>query len=562
MEHQNTKFKIRDIKDYIPEKIKPWILILFVIIYQLSSGVYLAAVGEMCGSLALMHEDIMMAGYASMVGLALTFAVMFRLKFRFSIKTSLITTATGLIICNLITMNTSSVPLLVAVSLISGFFRMWGTFSCNTTIQLWVTPKRDMAVWFVFIYLLVQGAIQLSGLFTIYTSVLGTWEHVHLMMTGLLSVVLFVTMTIFQHFRQAEKISLSDIDWVGIMLWAITMLSAIFILNYGSHYDWFSSEYIRIGGAVFIISLAMNLWRARTTNSPFIELATWRYKNVWMTAILYLVVDLLLSPSHLFEHLYMETVLQYDSQHAISLNWIVFCGIVCGAVFSYITFAKHNWRYKTMTFIGFSMIVGYLITMYFIVDYDVSKEVFWLPLFIRGAGSVVVAIAFITSLTIIPFENFAQSLTIQGFFSACIGSLLGTTILRELLVRAHMKNLNEISANFDGFFYPFEKISMDVAYPLAQRHALLESMKELYGYLAIIGLICIVIFFVRESALRQKFIGWKSYWRSYLAAINAGKKIHLVFLPGEKRYDDPEPLPVKLANAVTAEDLTRATCAQ
>lgn len=121
MSWENKPFKISDIHDFIPEKVKPWILVFFVLVYQLSGGVYLASVSEMTGSLALMHEDIMMAGYASLVGLSLTFVIMFRLKFAYTIKSSLLITAIGLVLCNVIVIYTNSVPVLVAVSFIAGF---------------------------------------------------------------------------------------------------------------------------------------------------------------------------------------------------------------------------------------------------------------------------------------------------------------------------------------------------------------------------------------------------------------------------------------------------------
>jgi MFS transporter, DHA2 family, multidrug resistance protein len=129
MHHHSGPFTIPDIRNFVPEKVKPWILFTFFIIYQFSGGVYMAAVAEMSGSLALMHEDILMVGFASLVGLGLTFNIMLRLKFRFAVKTSLITTALGLIACNLICMHTSSIPVLVATCFIAGVFRMWG-MSC------------------------------------------------------------------------------------------------------------------------------------------------------------------------------------------------------------------------------------------------------------------------------------------------------------------------------------------------------------------------------------------------------------------------------------------------
>ena len=84
--HEIAPFAIPAMRDFVPQKLRPWIIIAFVLVFQFSGGVYLAAVSEMVGSTALMQEDIMMAGYASMVGMGLTFAIMFRLKFRFPTK--------------------------------------------------------------------------------------------------------------------------------------------------------------------------------------------------------------------------------------------------------------------------------------------------------------------------------------------------------------------------------------------------------------------------------------------------------------------------------------------
>ena len=100
--HEVGPFSIPAMRDFVPEKLRPWIVIFIVIIVQLSGGVYLAAVSEMVGSTALLQEDIMMAGYASMVGMGLTFAIMFRLKFRFPSKVALMTCGTVILIANLI----------------------------------------------------------------------------------------------------------------------------------------------------------------------------------------------------------------------------------------------------------------------------------------------------------------------------------------------------------------------------------------------------------------------------------------------------------------------------
>ena len=168
--HEIAPFAIPAMRDFVPQKLRPWIIIAFVLVFQFSGGVYLAAVSEMVGSTALMQEDIMMAGYASMVGMGLTFAIMFRLKFRFPTKVTFFVCGIAIILANLICMYTQSIPVLVVTCFFAGIFRMWATFECNSTIQLWLTPTRDLSIFFSYIYLLVQGCIQLSGLITIYTA--------------------------------------------------------------------------------------------------------------------------------------------------------------------------------------------------------------------------------------------------------------------------------------------------------------------------------------------------------------------------------------------------------
>ncbi len=129
-------FDIPDVPNFVPRRLKPWIFIFFVLIVQFSGGVYLAAVNDMVGTTALMREDILMAGYASIVGLAINFAVMFRVKFRFSNRTQLLVCAMVLMAANVICAHTSSVALLVGVCFVAGWFRMQATFACNSTIQL------------------------------------------------------------------------------------------------------------------------------------------------------------------------------------------------------------------------------------------------------------------------------------------------------------------------------------------------------------------------------------------------------------------------------------------
>ena len=192
---QQGPFDIPDVPDFIPRRLKPYLFIFFVLIIQFSGGVYLAAASDMVGTKAVMQEDILMAGYASLIGMAINFAMMFRIKFRFSTRNQLLVSGMVLIAANVICAYTTSVPLLVGTCFVAGWFRMQATFACNSTIQLWLTPVRDMAIFFCYVYIIVDSVIQLSGIATIYTAFFSQWEYMHWIMTGMLALMMLMVMT-------------------------------------------------------------------------------------------------------------------------------------------------------------------------------------------------------------------------------------------------------------------------------------------------------------------------------------------------------------------------------
>lgn len=261
-------FDIPDVPDYVPRRLKPWIFILFVLIVQFSGGVYLAAATDMVGTTALMQEDILMAGYASLIGMSINFCVMFRLKFRFSNRVSLLACAMVLLIATVICAHTTNVALLVGTCFVAGWFRMWATFACNSTIQLWLTPKRDMAVFFCYVYLVVDGVIQLSGLGTIYTAFFSQWEYMHWIMAGLLALMMVLVMVLVKPFRGMPQIPLLGIDWIGAGLWSVFMLCFTFVCVYGNYFDWWEAQEIVWAMVLGIVCALINLWRATFLHHP------------------------------------------------------------------------------------------------------------------------------------------------------------------------------------------------------------------------------------------------------------------------------------------------------
>lgn len=509
-------FDIPDIPNFVPRRLKPWLFVLFVLIVQFSGGIYLAAATDMVGTTALMQEDILMAGYASLVGMSINFAVMFRLKFRFSNRISLLVCGAVLIASNFICANTTNVPLLVSVCFLAGWFRMWATFACNSTIQLWITPKRDMAVFFCYIYLVVDGVIQLSGIATIYTAFDLQWEYMHTIMTGLLAFMMLLVLIFVRPVKGPIQIPLLGIDWIGAVLWSAVMLCFTFICVYGDFYDWWEADEIVGATTLGALCLLINLWRASFLRHPYISFQVLTNRNVIRATLIYFVFFTLMSTEHVFEHSYAVTILGFDETNLIDLNLFVLSGIVAGCFFTYFTFARCRWRYKTMTAIGLAMSAVYLAYFYFTIDYGVEKEALFIPLFSRGFASVVISIVFLTSMT--PGESrlhffvFPQALTLNGFTGAVMGATLGPAIIGTLLQHAVARNSALLSTTLTATNPIAVSLLPGELYGVVQRQAMVVSMKEIYGWLLIGALVSLMVIFVSYGPLRPSAISPK--WRT------------------------------------------------
>jgi len=508
----NKPYRLMAFKDFVPETMRFWIYIIWGIIFHLSGGIYVALASQMVGSLALLQEDVIFVGFSAFVGMTIIFPVLFRLKFRFTNKTLLLSASIGLIVCNLITMSTRSLPVLVGVCFFAGILRVMGFFECMSTIQLKITPTRDFAKFFPVVYMVVLGCIQLSGITAGYMSYFYSWEYMNLLAIGMLSVVAISVVFLLRHFRATTPQPFTGIDWLGAFLWSLCIMLIIFVLEYGEHYDWLDSEYIRMAITGALVAFGMIVWRSKYIQHPYIDLHVFKHRHVNTIIFLFTAMCLLLATPNILQNAYTGAIVHYDLLTTLLLNWSVLAGIIAGAIFSYLAMVKWECGYKFVTGMGFVFIVFYLVSIYFLISPATSKEQLYLPLFFRGAGNVVIYVALtVYAARTIPFMPFFQALTVFGFVRTCVGIPLGTAIIGRALSICTKKDVMSLSSEIDlqnqiVHTMPFNEIIEEV-----HRQALMVSIKELFGYAAIAGVfILLLVLCTRyKSLFRFKMPRWE-----------------------------------------------------
>ena len=132
----------------------------------------------------------------------------------------------------------------------------------------------------------------------------------------------------------------------------------------------------------------------------------------------------------------------------------------------------------------------------------------FIPLFFRGAASVIISIVFLTSIVQsgLPFLVFPQALTLNGFTGAVMGATLGPAIVGELLRHVMAKNASLLGSVITDFNPDTAHIPLQELFGLVQTQALVVSMKEIFGWLLIVALLSLLIILLSYSSLRPSAI--------------------------------------------------------
>lgn len=479
-------------KDFIPLPLRFPLILFIIIVYMFSGGVYMSAVSEMSGSLSWITEDIMMAGYASMTGLTIAFPLLFRILFRFQPRDLLLFSAGVFVVSDYLCMVTDFLPLVVLLSFISGFFKIVGTFVCWSNVQLKITPKRDFAVFFPFLFTFVLGSVQLVNIVTGYSLYAFDWQAMHRITIGAFIVVFaLVYFGMRRNYRQGPYIPFKGIDYLGCILWSLWLLCIVFICVYGDYYDWLDGEPIRIAILFAVVLLVMCIQRAATIRHPYISLGTFSQHNMLFIFILFGCMTLMSATATSTQNIFTSAILGFDARHNADLNWGVLIGIATGTGIFYLAVNRWKWRVKNIVLTGFFSFLLYQTMLYFLIDASTEKYMLYLPLVFKGAGVSLVY----TSLTYalagcVTFVYYFEAMCVIGFIRTSFGAPLNSAILSRLFKYVSLENTANLSGEIDAM-HPMAQ-SFTALYGEFERQILLVSLKEVYGFVVIAAILILL----------------------------------------------------------------------
>ena len=481
--------RLMNFKDWVPDRLCVVLYLCYLVCFQFSNGFYFTTMAQLVGERNLTMSDTHMFGQTVLTGLCFYFPLAFRLKFRFTNMTSLTIAATVQLLVNIIFPHVHSYAVMLALCYIGGFCRLYGTFECFSNLLPRITPTYNYAVFLSFVFFIVIGCVGIFDWLAIHIIYYYDWQHIHLMAVGMCATVIVLVQIFMRPFRPMPMMKLYGIDLLGMFLWTVFILSAIFAVSYGEEYDWLHDRRIRIAIGLSLISLGICFSRMLHIRHSFIEWGAFRCPSLMTLMVLFLGLDILLGTQNILQNTLMSSVLGYDQLTQSVLKWPEWIGAGCAALFCWQMRIRFGWHIKTLTFWSMAAMLIYEIIMTQLIYPGINIWHLWLPSFFFGFGHVGVFIALtVYAQAYCNFKYYFQVLCILGFMRMGIGDVIGNAIWERAMTGCMAQHLANIGSTADlSAGLPYQQIAQMVS-----SEALLATLRELYGYGVIVAVVILI----------------------------------------------------------------------
>ena len=518
-------FSMPMMKGWVPRRIQPWLYVLTAFCFQFSGGVYLGGRDGIRSTTNFMIEDVLFLLYATLAGMAVYFPMLFRMKFRFTNQQLLCSSAIVLGVCNILTMYCQSMPILTVVCFIAGMAKIQGTFECMSNIQLWITPRRDFAVFFPVLHIILLTAIEGSGWLAAWFGHHFTWQMMHVFTIGTMLFVLLTQIVFCRPFcPMPQRLSLKGIDFQGALLICGLMLVVSYIVVYGDYFMWLDTFRIRLLIGVAIVLFGIVLYRLHYYRYPYVELSLFTQRNVVPILIVTFFAELAFGAEHTMEEiLYCEVIRLEELTKEAQYMWVL-PGMYVGILLDIYWLKIRKWKIWKLFGIAFICIAFYGMLMYFTLDMNVNIEQYRLAIFLRGFAYAILAPALMWALdeSVPSLEQFFMGLFVFNILHMYLAGAAGYGIYTTIF--SHLMNENMMSygqqltlTHLDMAHFNFgEYIGHDFLHSM-----MMVTIKQVYGYVIWFALALAALFLLCDiPAVRtniRKVPRWPVYAIEYLA---------------------------------------------
>ncbi len=497
----------------------------------LINGAYTGSNVDVSSFLGVLSEDISMAYYASSAGMALAYPVIPIIKPIATTKTIILIVLFCQLILSLICATTSYIEIIIVCSFFIGYFKAFTMIEIISIVMPFLSPSNTRNEFYSKFYPITICLGQLSLVLTAELAYRYQWQYMYYFMIALLLVAMLMVVICMAFGRRLIRIPFKEIDWFSFFQCAIVFMALLYICTYGKTNDWFASKNIVVASILVPVLGWMFVRRQLMTDKkPFVDFSILKNRNSTV-AHLFSFIMMFFASFTVLTSSYVNSVLHLDSTKANELYLYMIPGIILGGFICYYLFKKEV-RMAWLIFIGFACFTLAIALLYFEVQPTGLYENLFLPMFLKGMGMLVlfIALAVYSVQGLQPKQLIYNAFFMIGSRSA-LAPAVGSCILTNWLYRLQQQNTVHLSESVDQFntfatsqytqsyksalstglsIEDAQHMAINTLYSKVQIQAATVSIKEILGYMLIMGIIILVIillYFFKYSPVRLMKVG-------------------------------------------------------
>lgn len=275
-----------------------------------------------------------------------------------------------------------------------------------------------------------------------------SWPYIFYINIPIGVVATLLTLQFVRSPKFGEKKSVNEIDWIGIILLAITVGSLQYVLERGHEDDWLNSNVILILIITAVFGLFFFIWRELTYKNPIVELRVLKNGNLRVGTILSFILGFGLYGSTFLIPLYTQstlgwTALQSGALMIPSALTTAFMMPIIGKLL------QKGVPQQYLVAIGMFIFFIYSFWGYKIITPNTGEDAFFWMLITRGMGLGLLFIPITTlSLSTLKGVEIGQGASFTGMMRQ-LGGSFGVAAITTFLSRQNMIHRSDLVSKLD-----------------------------------------------------------------------------------------------------------------
>lgn len=275
-----------------------------------------------------------------------------------------------------------------------------------------------------------------------------SWPYIFYINIPIGVIATLLTLQYVRSPKYGEKSMLSEIDWLGIGLLAITVGSLQYVLEKGQDDDWFNSSIIIYLTVAAILGLFFFVWRETSFKNPIVELRVLKNSNLRAGTILSFIMGFGLYGSTFIIPLYTQSILGWTAQQAGML--MVPAALTTAFMMPMIgKLLQKGVPQQYLVAGGMALFSLFTFWGYFIITPDTDSGSFFWMLIMRGIGMGMLFIPITAlSLSSLKGQQIGQGAAFTGMMRQ-LGGSFGVALITTYMARQNMVHRSALVSRLD-----------------------------------------------------------------------------------------------------------------